>query len=49
MEEGVDYEMTEDGRLIFTRSFLLKRGTCCKCGCMNCPYKGGSQQTSSMP
>lgn len=30
--------MDADGRLVFTRAFLLKRGTCCHLGCTNCPY-----------
>jgi biotin synthase-like enzyme len=37
MIEGVDY-IIEDGMLVFTREFHLKRGYCCKNGCKNCPY-----------
>jgi len=28
----------ENGRVVFTASFLLKRGYCCKSGCRHCPY-----------
>lgn len=35
--EGHDYTV-EDGRWVFTQGFLLRRGTCCKSGCRNCPY-----------
>lgn len=28
----------ENGLLIFTRSYHLKRGSCCKSGCRHCPY-----------
>lgn len=28
----------ENGFYIFTRSYHLKRGTCCKNGCRHCPY-----------
>ena len=32
-----DYYM-EDGFMVFTESFLKKRGYCCKSGCRHCPY-----------
>lgn len=28
----------EDGLMVFTRSYHLKRGYCCKNGCRHCPY-----------
>lgn len=28
----------ENGFYVFTRSYHLKRGTCCKNGCRHCPY-----------
>jgi hypothetical protein len=37
MELGVDYTI-ENGKYIFTRQYLLKRGYCCHFGCRNCPY-----------
>ena len=37
LQEGVDYYV-EDGLLVFTASFLLKRGYCCDSGCRHCPY-----------
>jgi hypothetical protein len=36
--ENEDYYLLPDGRLVFTRKYLLKRGFCCGNGCMNCPY-----------
>lgn len=36
--EGSDYYFLPDGRLVFTASYLLKRGYCCGNGCLNCPY-----------
>ena len=36
--EGEDYTW-EDGRMVFTAAFLLKRGFCCNSGCRNCPYR----------
>lgn len=35
--EVVDYYF-ENGLMILTEHFLLKRGFCCRNGCRNCPY-----------
>jgi len=35
--EGVDYYV-ENGNLVFTKEYLLKRGYCCESGCRHCPY-----------
>lgn len=41
-EEGIDYQM-EDGLLVFSAWYHLKRGNCCGNGCRHCPYpKEGS-------
>jgi hypothetical protein len=34
-----DYYMTEDGFLVFTEKYHLKRGYCCQSGCKHCPWK----------
>jgi hypothetical protein len=36
--EEADYYVNEDGRVVFTASYLLKRGYCCGNGCRHCPY-----------
>lgn len=36
--EGVDYYF-ENGLMVLTAHFLLKRGYCCGNGCRNCPYE----------
>lgn len=36
--ENIDYTINEDGNLVFTSHYLLKRGHCCQSGCLNCPY-----------
>lgn len=36
--EGVDYYFNEKGLMVFTKEYHLKRGYCCKSGCLNCPY-----------
>lgn len=37
LTEGEDYVM-ENGLLVFTRAYHLKRGTCCGSACRHCPY-----------
>ncbi len=36
--ENLDYIINDDGNLVFTSHYLLKRGHCCMSGCVNCPY-----------
>ncbi|SMO67621.1 DUF5522 domain-containing protein [Solitalea koreensis] len=36
--EGIDYIVNANGLLVFTREYHLKRGYCCKNGCLNCPW-----------
>jgi hypothetical protein len=36
-EEGDFY--VEDGLVVFTRSYHLRRGYCCRQGCRHCPYQ----------
>jgi Family of unknown function (DUF5522) len=35
--EGVDYYL-ENGLLVFTAAYHLKRGYCCHNNCRHCPY-----------
>ena len=35
--EGEDYTI-ENGLMVFTKNYHLKRGSCCGSGCKNCPY-----------
>ena len=45
LAEGVDYYF-ENGLMVFTRAYHLKRGYCCQSGCRHCPYgfdKGDEQ------
>lgn len=41
MEEEVDFYFNEDGLMVFTRAFHLKRGKCCKNKCKHCPWNYG--------
>lgn len=33
-----DFYLSEDGFIVFTEKYHLKRGHCCKSGCKHCPY-----------
>jgi hypothetical protein len=33
-----DYYLSDEGYIIFTEAYHLKRGYCCKSGCKHCPY-----------
>ncbi|MBX3044085.1 MAG: hypothetical protein KIT33_04580 [Candidatus Kapabacteria bacterium] len=33
-----DYYFNEEGLMVFTAKYHLKRGYCCKSGCLNCPW-----------
>lgn len=36
--EKDDFYWDENGLMVFTRNYHLKRGYCCKNGCKNCPW-----------
>ncbi|MCC5944347.1 MAG: hypothetical protein JJT94_05385 [Bernardetiaceae bacterium] len=33
-----DYYFNEEGLMVFTKIYHLKRGHCCKSGCKHCPW-----------
>ena len=37
-EEGEDYYFNDQGMLVFTEKYHLKRGYCCENDCRHCPY-----------
>jgi hypothetical protein len=39
LEENIDYYINEDGNFVFTEAYHLKRGFCCKNGCLHCPWR----------
>lgn len=41
-----DYYISEEGYIVFTQQYHLKRGYCCKSGCKHCPY-GYDKKTDS--
>ncbi|WP_373493463.1 DUF5522 domain-containing protein [Aquiflexum sp.] len=34
-----DYYINENGLMVFTAQYHLRRGYCCESGCKHCPYK----------
>ena len=34
-----DYYLSEEGYIVFTEKYHLKRGYCCQNGCRHCPWK----------
>ncbi len=41
LKENIDYYVNEDGNFVFTETYHLKRGYCCKNKCLHCPWKYG--------
>ena len=37
--EGEDYYLNEDGLMVLTSSYHLRKGKCCGNGCLHCPYE----------
>jgi hypothetical protein len=33
-----DFYYSEEGFIVFTKQYHLKRGHCCQSGCKHCPY-----------
>lgn len=46
LEEGIDYYL-ENGLMVFTATFLQKRGYCCERGCRHCPYGYSKEEDGS--
>lgn len=38
LKEGEDYYFNEEGLMVMTKAYLLKKGPCCQSGCKHCPY-----------
>jgi Family of unknown function (DUF5522) len=39
LKEEEDYYINDNGFLVFTAAYHLRRGSCCGNGCLHCPYK----------
>jgi len=38
MKEGEDFYFNEEGFVVLTEKYHLKKGYCCGNGCKHCPY-----------
>lgn len=38
LQQGVDFYFNEQGLMVLTEAYHLKRGRCCGNGCLHCPY-----------
>lgn len=36
-EQGIDYYL-ENGQIIMTESYLVRKKSCCSSGCRHCPF-----------
>lgn len=36
--ENIDFYQNDDGKMVLTKEYHLRRGTCCGNGCLHCPY-----------
>jgi len=41
-----DYYFSEEGYIIFTEAYHLKRGYCCNNNCKHCPYRDKKTDTT---
>lgn len=49
LEEGEDFYFNDQGLMVFTEKYHLKRGHCCTSGCTHCPYGYGESIDHSTP
>jgi len=45
--DNEDYYLSDEGYIVFTEKYHLKRSYCCKSGCKHCPY-GYDKKTNSI-
>lgn len=38
IKKGIDFYLDKNGLMVFTKNYLLNRGSCCKSFCKHCPY-----------
>jgi hypothetical protein len=44
-----DYYLSEEGFIVFTEAYHLKRGYCCQSNCRHCPWKKKQNATNTKP
>jgi hypothetical protein len=48
LQQGIDYYFNEQGLMVFTEAYHLKRGYCCQSGCKHCPYGFNKKDKDAM-
>ncbi len=49
LEEGIDFYYNDEGLMVLTKEYLIKRGFCCQSGCLNCPYNFSETVDPNIP
>ncbi|PIP94714.1 MAG: hypothetical protein COW00_09400 [Bdellovibrio sp. CG12_big_fil_rev_8_21_14_0_65_39_13] len=49
LKEKEDFYYDDQGFMVFTESYLQKRGFCCQSGCRHCPWKFSEKFDPSYP
>lgn len=49
MREGIDFYFNENGFMVFTEAYHLKRGYCCKNKCKHCPWGFSKEKVRDVP
>lgn len=44
MQKDADFYFNENGFMVFTEAYHLKRGYCCKNKCKHCPWGFGKEE-----
>jgi Family of unknown function (DUF5522) len=44
--EGEDFYYNDEGFMVLTSAYHLKRATCCGIGCLHCPYEYKNVESS---
>lgn len=47
--EGKDFYLNEQGLMVLTKGYHLKRGYCCHSGCQHCPYEHTEKFNPDIP
>ncbi len=47
--EPDDFYLSEEGYIIFTEKYHLKRGYCCQNNCRHCPWKKKNDDSQKKP
>ena len=42
--DKADFYLSEEGFIVFTEAYHLKRGYCCQNNCRHCPYRKKNDQ-----